>query len=232
MSTYQLKAQPRKLFGRQVKSLRRQGLVPGNVFGPDIKSLSVQFDQKTLLDIVRKAGETSLVTLSVEGESKTHPVLIAGVHTDPVSGSILHVDLHEVNLKEKTTASVPVKTTGTAPAVAAGNILVVLHNEIEVEALPTDLPDAIEVDVSGLAEVNNSIAAKDLKVDRSKVTLQIEDEELIVTIQEPAKEEAPAPVEESAEGESKTEEAKPGEGEAPKEGDKDSKPADSPAKSD
>src|SRR5512138_3387783 len=116
MTTYELKAKVRKLFGRKVKSLRRDGVIPGNVFGPDIKSIAVQFDKKALVEIIKTAGETSLVNLMIEGESKAHPVLIAGYHTDPVSGALLHVDLHEVNLKEKTTATVPVHTAGEAPA--------------------------------------------------------------------------------------------------------------------
>lgn len=216
MTTYQLQAKARKLFGRKVKSLRRTGIIPGNVFGPDIKSIAVQFDKKPLIETIKNAGVTSLVNLMVEGESKAHPVLIAGYHTDPVSGAILHVDLHEVNLKEKTTASVPVHTEGESPAVADGNVLVVMRQEIDVEALPTDLPDEILVNVSKLVAVGDTVHAKDLKVDRSKVTLQIEDEEPVVTIQEPAKEEvveAPAP----AEGEA---EAPAAEGEKPAEGDK------------
>lgn len=212
MKAHELKAKSRKLFGRKVKALRRDGVIPGNVFGANMKSIAVQFDKKSIIETVKEAGLSSLINLSIEGESKSHPVLIAGYHTDPVSGALLHVDLHEVNLKEKTTASIPVHTIGEAPAVAEGNILVVLRNEIDVEALPTDLPEALEVDVTALAAVGDTIHAKDLKVDRSKVTLVIEDEEPVVTIQEPAKEEvvvAPAEGEAAAEGE-----AKPAEGEA------------------
>lgn len=211
MTTYELKAKVRSLFGRKVKSLRRDGVIPGNVFGPHIKSIAVQFDKKSLIDTIKAAGETSLVNLAIEGEPKAHPVLIAGYHTDPVSGAILHVDLHEVNLKEKTTASVPVHTVGDSPAVAEGNVLVILRNEIDVEALPTDLPDEITVDISSLAAVGDSVLAKDLKVDRNKVTLDIEDEEPVVTIQEPAKEEVVEPAA-PAEGE-----AAPAEGEKPAE---------------
>lgn len=214
MKAHELKAKSRKLFGRKVKSLRRDGVIPGNVFGGDMKSIAVQFDKKAVVETIKTAGVTSLVNLMIEGESKAHPVLIAGYHTDPVSGAILHVDLHEVNLKEKTTASVPVHTIGESSAVASGNVLVVLRNEIEVEALPTDLPDAIEVDIAGLTEIGMSVLGKDLKVDRSKVTLKIDDEEPVVTIQEPAKEEVvEAPV--AAEGEAAPAEgAKPAEGEA------------------
>lgn len=213
MKKHTLSANKRKIFGRKVRSLRKEGFVPGNVFGPKIKSIAVQFEKKSLLETIKSAGETSLITLSIEGDSHSHPVLLAGYHADPVTGAILHVDLHEVNLKEKTTASVPVKTTGEAPAVATGNILVLLKQEIEVEALPTDLPEEIVVDVSTLQEVGDSILAKDLKIDRSKLTLIAEEEEPIVTIQEPAKEEEPV-VAEPAEGEEAAAgEAKPAEGE-------------------
>lgn len=206
MSKYILKAKTRKLFGRKVRSLRRTGSIPGNVFGKKTKSVAVQFAQKEILKLIKEAGETNLIELEIEGESKTRPVLIAGYAVDPVTSAILHVDLHEVDLTVKTKATVPIKTVGTAPAVAAGNVLVLQRNEIEVEALPADLPDVIEVDVTALAEVGNSILAKDLKVDRNKVTLDIEDDEVIVTVQAPAKEEEPvaAPAAEApAEGEAK-----------------------------
>jgi len=218
MKTHKLVAKKRQIFGRKVRALRRQGIIPGNVFGSKIKSFAVEFDKKALTKVIGDAGETGLVELSVEGETKPHHVLISGYVQNPVSGELLHADLHEVDLKQKTTVAVPVETLGVSPAVEAGNVLVVLKNEVEVEALPTDLPDVIEVDISGLAEVGASIHAKDLKVDRSKVTLSIEDEETIVTIQEPAKEEvveAPAPADSSAEAETEAKaegEAAPTEG--------------------
>lgn len=201
MTTHELKANKRKLFGRKVKSLRREGIVPGNVFGPNTKSVAIQLDEKTLSALILEAGETSLVNLIIEGETKARPVLIAGYHTNPVSGSLLHVDLHEVNLKEKTTADVPLKLIGVSQAVVDGNVLVELRKELEVEALPTDLPEDIEVDISSLLAVGDSILAKDLKLDRSKVTLMVEDDETIVTIQEPAKEEEPVVAEAVVEGE-------------------------------
>ncbi len=221
MTTYELKADPRTVFGRKTKQLRNKGLVPGNIFGKKIKSLAIELDKTVLVDIMRQAGETGLIHLRVKGEDAARPVLVAGYAQNPVSDEILHVDFHEVDLKQKTKAAVPVHTIGESPAVEAGNILVVLRNEIEVEALPTDLPDAIEVDIAGLLEVGDTVHAKDLKVDRSKVTLEIEDEEPIVTIQEPAKEEVvEEPVAEgeaaATEGEKPAEgaEAKPAEGEA------------------
>jgi large subunit ribosomal protein L25 len=189
MTTFELSAKTRTLLGRKTKQLRKQGIIPANIFGKNLKSLSIQLDHTSLLDTMRKAGETGLIHLKVEGDKATHPVLVSGYAQDPVSGAMLHVDFHEVDLKQKTTATVPVKTVGESPAVKSGNVLVMLKNELDVEALPTDLPDSIEVDITHLTEVGMSILAKDLKVDRSKVELDIEDDETIITIQEPAKEE-------------------------------------------
>ncbi len=217
MTNYVLSAESRKLFGRKVKSLRRQGIVPGNVFGAKTKSVAIQLPVKSLVEMLKKAGETSLINLKIEGETKARPVLVAGYAQDPVSGSLLHVDFHEVDLTQKTTATVPVKTIGESSAVKAGNVLVILRNEIDVEALPADLPESIEVDITGLTEIGATVHAKDLKVDRTKVTLDIEGDEPVVTVQEPAKEEVvAAPAAEGAVAEGET----PKEGEAPKEGEK------------
>lgn len=224
MTSYELTVEPRKLFGRKVKQLRSRGLVPANIFGKKITSQAIEVNGKELLPIMRQAGETGLIHLKVKGSDKTHPVLVAGYAQDPVSGAMLHVDFHEVDLKQKVTAMVPVKAMGESEAAKGGLVLVMLKNELEVEALPTDLPDAIEVDVTNLVNVGDSIHAKDLKVDRSKVTLTVEDEELIVTIQEPAKEEvveAPAAEEGEAAAPAEGEAAPAAEGEAKPEEKKD-----------
>lgn len=189
MTTFELSASIRTLFGRKTKQLRKKGIVPANIFGKKIDSMAIELASSTLLDVMRQAGETGLIHLKIKGDDKVHPVLVSGYAQDPVTDAMLHVDFHEVDLKQKTTATVPLKAIGESEAVKGGMVLVMFKNEIDVEALPTDLPDSIEVDISGLTEVGSTILAKDLKVDRSKVTLTIEDEEPIATIQEPAKEE-------------------------------------------
>jgi len=208
MTTFELNATIRTLFGRKTKQLRNKGIVPANIFGKKIKSIAIELEQSVLLDTMRKAGETGLIHLKVKGDDKAHPVLVSGYALDPVTDRILHVDFHEVDLKQKTTATVPLKAVGESEAVKGGMVLVMFKNELEVEALPTDLPDSIEVDISSLTEVGSTILAKDLKFDRSKVTVEIADEEPIATIQEPAKEEV---VEAPAEGEAaEGSDAKPG----------------------
>ena len=219
MSEYKLQAKSRKLFGRKVKSLRREGVIPANIFGKKTKSISIQLDHKVLLQVIKDAGETSLIDLTVEGEDKPRAVLISGYAQNPVSDALLHVDFHQVDLTKKTTAMVPVTFIGESPAVVEGNTLVTLKNELEVEALPSDLPEAIEVDITILLEVGNSILAKDLKVDVSKVTLLIEEDETIATIQAPVKEVEPEVEEDTKEGEegAEAEEGEKKEGEEGKE---------------
>lgn len=197
MTTFELSANKRTVFGRKTKQLRTKGIIPANIFGKKIESLAIELEKSGLLDTMRKAGETGLIHLKIKGDDKVHPVLVSGYAQHPVTDEMLHVDFHEVDLKQKTTATVPLKTVGESEAVKSGMVLVMFKNELEVEALPTDLPDSIEVDISGLSEVGMTILAKELKFDRSKVTIEIEGEEPIATIQEPAKEEVVevAPVE-------------------------------------
>ena len=210
MTTFELSANTRTLFGRKTKQLRAKGIIPANIFGKKIKSLAVELESTKLLDTMRFAGETGLINLNIKGDDKPHAVLVSGYAQDPVTGKMLHVDFHEVDLKQKTTASVPLEAVGESEAVKSGMVLVMFKNEVEVEALPTDLPSSIEVDISGLLEVGDSIHAKDLKFDRSKVSIELSDEEPIATIQEPAKEEvveaAPTDAEEGAEGDKEGEE--------------------------
>lgn len=221
MTTYELSASARTLFGRKTKQLRKKGIVPANIFGKNIKSLAIELESSVLLDTMRKAGETNLIHLKIKGEDKAHPVLVSGYAQDPVTDQMLHVDFHEVDLKQKVTATVPLKAVWESEAVKSGMVLVMMKNELEVEALPTDLPDVIEVDISKLTEVGATIHASDLKFDRSKVTVEIADDEVIATIQEPAKEEvveAPAPAEGEEGAAPEGGEAKPAEGEAKPEG--------------
>ncbi|MEI6690746.1 MAG: 50S ribosomal protein L25 [bacterium] len=214
MSNYTLSVKPRQLFGRKVRSLRRTGIIPGNVFGNKTTSTAIQFDVKAFKTLYSKAGETALINLTIEGEKTPRPVLVSGYSVDPVSNALQHVDFHQVDLKQKVTATIPLKFVGEAPATESGFVVNTLKNEVEVEALPTDLPEHIEVDLSTMIAVGDTIHASDLKIDASKIDLQIDPTEVIVAVHEQAKEEEPVAVE-SAEGEVAADgDAKPAEGEA------------------
>ncbi len=217
MTKLSLKLDKRTLSGRKVKSLRRDGIVPGNVFGKGVTSVSIQVPQKELQKIAEEAGETAIIYASIEGESDPRPLLISALQVHPVTSAPLHVDFHQVDLKEKVTAAVPIVLKGDSPAVAdLGAVLVQQMDEIEVEALPTDLPSEFELDVTSLKQFDDSLKVSDLKFDKTKVELKAEPDEIIVIAQEPQAEEvvevAPA---EAVEGEVPTEGAPAKEGETP-----------------
>lgn len=218
MTNAKLEVQKRKVLGRKVKKLRRDGLLPANVYGKTVKSLSLEVPVKDFLKVYKEAGETGLIELKVDGETK--PVLIHNVQLHPVTGDPLHADFHQVSLTEKTTAVVPIELAGEAPAVEQKiGVLIQTLSEVEVEALPQDFPDRLIVDVSGLNEVNDAVTVGDIKVDAKKVAIKADPAETVAKIDALAKEEevvAPAAVEgeEGAEAPAEGGEAEEG-GEAP-----------------
>src|SRR3990167_4982404 len=134
-SSYSLAAENRVVLGRKVKQLRRKGILPANITGKHIDSISVQLRLDEFNKVFSGAGETGLVSLELEG--KLHPVLIHEIHWDPVYGIPLHADFLEVNLSEKVVATVPIEIIGESPAVQAEEgVLVQQMHEVEVEALP------------------------------------------------------------------------------------------------
>ena len=199
-----LKVETRKVEGRKVKKLRQAGILPGNVFGKKVKSLSLQIPLKDFEKIYKEVGETGLVMLAIGKEEK--PVLVHNVQLNPKTDEMLHVDFLQVHLKEKVEADVPVELSGESPAEKQSLGTVVQYiNEIKVESLPTDIPEKFVVDASALAEVGQTILVKDLKVD-SKVEVKNDPEEIVVKVEPPQKEEvievpaAPAEGEVPAEG--------------------------------
>lgn len=206
-----LKFEKRDLFGRKVNRLRKEGKLPANIFGKKVESTAIIIDYKEFSEVFEKAGETQIIDLGGK------PVLVSNVQVDPVSGMYLHIDFRQVDLKEKIEAAVPVEVEGESPAEKQnlGTVVQQLH-EIEVEALPADLPEKIIVDATLLTEVDQVIYVKDLKVSKD-VEIKTDLESIVVKVEPPQKEEvvevAPAP----AEGEAVAEGEKPAEGEAPKE---------------
>lgn len=213
--TVTLKAEKRTVTGKKVKNLRAKGLIPGNVFGKKIKSFAVELPIDDFTKTLTSAGETTLIELTVDG--KKHPVLVKEVQKHPVSDQYLHVDFQEVDIHEKVSAQVPVKLIGESPAVKTGlGVLVEITHEIEVEALPTDLPDVFEISIESLTDLDSAILVKDIKVG-AKVEIKTDPEIVVAKLDEIREEEVvvEAPTEEVAGEEVKpteetpTEEAKP-----------------------
>lgn len=163
MDKVTLNAQKRTVVGRKVKKLRKEGIVPANLFGKKVKSQALQVVEKEFSQIFAKVGETGLVELMVDNQ--VHPVLIHNVSHHSVTGFILHIDFFQVDLKEKVQTRVPLAFVGEAPAVK-DKVGVLLHilSEIEIEALPADLPEKLEVDLSGLKAVGDTLKVSDLKI--------------------------------------------------------------------
>jgi large subunit ribosomal protein L25 len=224
MAKQKIKVEKRKVFGRKVKNLRQEGILPANIYGKKIKSKAVKLDLTDFYPVFRKVGETGLVDLNVKGEKTKRTVLIHNVQFDPVTDQAIHVDFHQVDLKEKIEADIPVEMVGESPAdEQKKGILVQLLNELEVEALPADLPEKIEVEISSLKEVDDMIKVADLKVDKKKVEILTDASRIVAKIEPLAKIEEEKPAKEEV----LAEEGVPGEEEAPAE----KKPEEVPEKS-
>jgi len=192
MITFKLKAEERKLTGRKVKKLRAQGFIPSNIFGKGVKSRSVQVREDEFRKVFSEAGETGLIELGI-GDLKPVYTLVSGVQKHPVNDVLLHIDFKQVDLTKKVKAMVPVEIVGESPAEKNGIGTVVQQvKELEVEALPADLPEKFEVDASVLEKVDQAIYLKDLSFDKSKITLEEEEDKILVKVEPPQKvEEAP-----------------------------------------
>jgi large subunit ribosomal protein L25 len=186
MADIELQAEIRTVTGKRVRRLRQQGLVPANIYGRGVESVPVQLDVRALRDVLIHAGSTTVVDLHVvsndgAGDGKAHPVLIERVSRHPTSGTVLHVDLRQVDLNRPVRAAVPIVLVGEAPAVDQGGVLVHSLDTIEVEALPRALPHAIEVDVTHLAQVDEQVAVGDLRLPAG-VTVDTDPETIVVRV--------------------------------------------------
>ncbi len=183
MEQIELKAEPRTLTGRQAKRLRDQGYVPAVVYGSQVETTPIQVEGKTLQRVLTKAGGNTLIALQV-GKKKPVLTLAREIQRDIIRHNILHVDFYQVIMTEKITAEIPLVLSGEAPALEDGGILVHGLNTVEVQCLPADLPSAIEVDLSSLAEFNDLVAVADLQVPAS-VTILSDPESVIARIEAP-----------------------------------------------
>ncbi|KKU12410.1 MAG: 50S ribosomal protein L25 [Candidatus Woesebacteria bacterium GW2011_GWA1_45_8] len=219
MDKVTLAAEKRSVTGRRVKSLRRVGLIPANVFGKKIKSFSLQVTAKDFEKVFDEAGETGIVELSIKNGKKpeTTSVLISNVQKNPVTDAPLHIDFRRVDLKEKIEAEVPIEFIGESPAEKTSIGTVVRYiNEVAVEALPADLPEKFEVDISNLSEVDQAVLVGDLKYDKAKVAIKDDPEKIVAKVEPPQKiEEVTPPAEAAVPGEAGEEVVEEGEAAKP-----------------
>lgn len=190
MKRYKLAVEKRTILGKKVQKLRKEGFLPANIYGKGVKSLSVQVPYKDFEKVYKEAGVTGIVDVEVAGDIRHS--LIHNVQQDYYNHQLLHVDFFQVNLKEKVKTMVKIVTVGEPKAVAEKlGLLLQPLSEVEIEALPTDLPDKIEVNVEPLAEVNAQITVGEIKVP-SGVTILTDPAQVAVKIGELISKEAAA----------------------------------------
>lgn len=193
METVNLSAKPRTETGsRAVKRLRAEGKIPAVVYGREFgESLPVVIDARELRTAFSGHSVHSIVNLTIEGRGTT-PVLMHDRQLDVETKKLVHLDLHAVNLNEEVEATVQIVAVGTAAGVKNGGILDLVAREIEVSALPGNIPDHIEIDVREL-EIGDAIHVRDLKVPEG-VTIISEAGDIVATVLPPAKVEEPVAV--------------------------------------
>jgi large subunit ribosomal protein L25 len=214
-----LKLEPRPDRGRHLSALRRQGRLPGIVYGHNVDAVTVAVDGREFIKAFQKVGRNQLVDLQL-AEEPVRKALIREVQRSPRDGDLLHVDFYQVNLTEKIESEVPIELEGEVELVAKGeaDLQRGLH-VLKVECLPTDLPPVITVDVAGLKEIDDEIRVKDLPVPPGCEILD-EPDDLIVKVathREEVEEVAPAPAPTEVPTVSETQPPAEGEGEAPAE---------------
>jgi large subunit ribosomal protein L25 len=159
-----LKATKREITGKASRRLRHQGLLPGVLYGQRSEATSIELDMHEFERVYARSGKTQLIDLVVES-GRPHKVLIKEVQVSPRRNTLLHVDFHQVSLRERMQVDVPVAVTGEAEPVRSGeaDVLQVLQ-VLRVECLPARIPEVIEVDISGLDEVDAAVRLSDIRL--------------------------------------------------------------------
>lgn len=182
-----LTVKPREITGEKVRFLRREGLVPAELYGHGIKNLHLEVAVKDFDKVLKDAGTTTVITLVLN--TQKHSALIHDVTRNYVTGAVDHVDFYEVRMDEKLKAHVLIEFIGEAPAIKAyGAVINKSMSEIEVEALPQNLPHSLIVDLSLLAELNQSIYVRDIAIPKG-VEVLVDPETAVATATPMAEEE-------------------------------------------
>lgn len=205
--TLSIEVQPRETTGsRAARRMRRGEMVPAVVYGGDRDPLSIQVPRRALLDLFKKAGsEHAVFLLKLAGSGKERHCMVREVESDPITRQVVHVDFQRIDLKVKVRVEVPIELTGVPTGVKnEAGVLDFVHRHVEVECLPTAIPQHLTADVSGL-HIGEHLEAKDLEMPEG-VELLAEPERVIAAVSAPRKAET---TEEEGEGLLETERAEP-----------------------
>lgn len=197
-----LKANERTDFKRStLRKIRHSGHVPGIIYGKETTNTPVSLDSVELLKTLRDEGKNTIITIDVNGNKQS--VMVTELQTDPLKNELTHADFQVVNMSEELEAEVPIQLTGEAKGVKDGGIIQQPLHELSIKAKPKDIPQTIDVDISGL-EMNDVLTIADLTAD-GKYTFTNDPEEVVASIlppkQEAFEEDAESSPEEEPEGE-------------------------------
>jgi large subunit ribosomal protein L25 len=207
----------------EARRLRREGLIPGVLYGNGRQPHAICVPERELRRVLTgSSGLHAILDVVLEGQKTTHASILKDFQQDPIRGHISHVDLQEVRLDQPIQASVTVQLVGEPEGVKEGGVLSQVQREINVEALPMEIPEHIELDVSGM-KIGDTLRLADLAARDGVTYLDNPEETVLATVTLPTRVEEPEPEveegEELAEGEVPPEEQPEGEGEAPAEPD-------------
>jgi large subunit ribosomal protein L25 len=175
-----IEANRREIFGKHVKALRRSGRTPAIIYGQGIEPTSIDIDAHQLAVLMGKIGGSTLLDIKVGNE--THTVLVRDVQIDVIYRNPIHVDFLKVSMDTAIRTVVSVELVGEAPAVRdLGGVLVTGLSEVEIEALPADLPDTLQIDLEALVEVNDVLSVGDLKPG-DRVTILTDPDEVLARV--------------------------------------------------
>lgn len=184
MEELKLTAVKRDVLGKKNRFLRRQGITPTHLIGHNIESQTLQCDTTALKNVIAHAGTTRLVSLEIEGDGEPKSVFIREVQRDPLHRQLFHVDFYQVKKGEKMEVDVPIVLVGESPIMKGkGRMLSHGITELSIECLPEKVPPQIEVDISILEELEQSINVKDIVLDPD-ITVHADPEQLVVKVTE------------------------------------------------
>ena len=152
----ELAVNSRTVLGKKVKNIRKEGLIPGELYGHNVPNRHISVNKKDFVRVYRDSGENTVIAVTIDKNEKV-PVLIANVEHNQISDQVISVDLRQIRMDEKITAQVPVVLKGEALATKSGFVIIKVHNEISVESLPDKIPHEFAIDISKLENPGDGI---------------------------------------------------------------------------
>lgn len=179
----ELNAEKRQVFGKKVKTLRAEGFVPCEIYGPKHDNYSIQISDKELSAALHESGYTSLITVNITSENPVQ-VLVKDVQRSVLKNELVHVDFHAIDQDQSVTVNVPIVLIGESALQREGGVMMPGLNELVVEARIQDIPQSVEVDVSKITTFGDSILVGDLDLPES-MTIHSSPDSMLVSIRPP-----------------------------------------------